>query len=75
MSYRHDRKRQVSISKVINMLKVIKVMNFMGTGEGEPLATTHVRLGADYGFGASGQRPYQSNGCGLRFTTTFLVWV
>ena len=28
-----------------------------------------------YGFGASGQRPYQSNGCGLRLTTTFLVCV
>ena len=25
--------------------------------------------------GLAGQFPYQSNGCGLRFTTTFLVWV
>ena len=40
---------------------------------GDPLATLGQEL--DYGFGASGQRPYQSNGCGLRFTTTFLVWV
>ena len=39
------------------------------------LAATRVRFAADYGFGASGQRPYQSNGCGLRLTTTFLIWV
>jgi hypothetical protein len=62
MTYRPDRKRQVTISKVINMLKLIKVMKVMGAEAGEPLASTHARLAADYGFGASGQRPYQSNG-------------
>ena len=75
MTYGPARKRQVTISKVINMLKLIKVMKVMGAGAGEPLTSTQGRLTADYGFGASGQRPYQSNGCGLRFTTTFLVWV
>jgi hypothetical protein len=58
-----DRSRQVTISKVI------KVLNFPGAGADESL------IAADYGFGRSGQRPYQSNGCGLRLTTTFLVWV
>jgi hypothetical protein len=57
------------------MLKMIKVMNLIGAGGDECLVASRVRLAADYGFGASGQRPYQSNGCGLRFTTTFLVWV
>jgi hypothetical protein len=68
-------RRGFNTSKVINMLKMIKVMNLIGAGGGESLAATRARLAADYGLGASGQRPYQSNGCGLRFTTTFLVWV
>ena len=70
-----DLRPQVSISKVIHMLKVIKVLNFVGAGADDSLAANGARLAAGYGFGGSGQRPYQSNGCGLRFTTTFLVWV
>ena len=39
------------------------------------LRTRPVQDIGDYAFGASGQRPYQSNGVGLRLTTTFLVCV